>query len=104
MNELKPGDEIFNYYGDRKNSDFFLHNGFVYEDHSNDSIRIQIGLSRGDPLYSLKNALCQKIELLPTEFELGHNSKPLNRRLLAFIRIFLLGKGNSEFIFINEMF
>lgn len=96
MNELKPGDEIFNYYGDRKNSDFFLHNGFVYEDHSNDSIRIQIGLSRGDPLYSLKNALCQKIELLPTEFELGHNSKPLNRRLLAFIRIFLLGKEQLE--------
>ena len=94
MSDLKRGDEIFNYYGNRKNADFFLHNGFVYEDHANDSVRIKIGLSTADPLYPLKEALCKKIDL-PCfgTFDIGHKSAPLNPQLLAFIRIFLLEKG-----------
>lgn len=99
MDDLKSGDEIFNYYGNRKNADFFLHNGFVYEEHNDDSVRIKIGLSPADPLYSLKEALCKKINL-PTNdvFELSHKSSALNKHLLAIVRVFLLNKGKRLFV------
>ena len=94
MNDLKPGDEIFNYYGDRKNADFFLNNGFVYQNHPRDTIRVKIGLSPSDPLFSQKEVLCKKINLQTSNtFELTHRSDQMNKRLLAFVRIFLFNKG-----------
>lgn len=94
MSDLKGGDEIFNHYGDRKNAHFFLNNGFVYEEHPNDTLRLKIGLSTADPLYALKEALCKKIDISPLGvFELAAKTAPANKQLLAFIRIFLLDKG-----------
>lgn len=97
MADLQAGDEIFNYYGDRTNGDFFLNNGFVYADHKKDAVRIKLGFSSGDILYPLKDALANNINLLTTEngaqFKLAHRSSPLNPQLLAFVRIFHLDKG-----------
>lgn len=107
MADLQAGDEIFNYYGDRTNGDFFLNNGFVYADHKEDAVRIKLGFSSGDILYPLKDALANNINLLTTEngaqFKLAHRSSPLNPQLLAFVRIFHLDKDQLEhWLTLNE--
>lgn len=97
MNDVKPGDEIYNYYGDRTNAEFFLHNGFVFDDHTNDSVRVKIGISKADPTFSYKDALCRKIEL-PTygTFDISNkNEHPINPKILAMVRIFLMPKGKN---------
>lgn len=94
MRDVKAGDEIFNCYGDRSNSDFFLHNGFVYDNHIYDSIKVKIGISKADPTFALKDALCKKIELETYgDYQINHKSVPLNGKILAIVRIFLMDKG-----------
>jgi len=42
---------------------------------------------------SVKEELCKKLNLHSHIFELGHKSQPHQRAMLAFIRVFLLEKG-----------
>lgn len=94
MENVKTGDEVFNYYGDRTNAEFFLHNGFVYDNHTNDSVRVKIGISKADPLFTLKDTLCQKINLSTYgTFDISHNTVQINPKILAIVRVFFLGKG-----------
>lgn len=95
MKDYKRGDEIFNCYGSRSNSDFFLHNGFVYDNHPCNTVRVKIGISKQDPQFSLKDTLCRKIDIDTNGYhELEHKSKGLNPRILATVRIFFLDNGN----------
>nr|XP_027200109.1 histone-lysine N-methyltransferase setd3-like [Dermatophagoides pteronyssinus] len=97
MKDYKKGDEIFNCYGSRSNSDFFLHNGFVYDNHPCNTVRVKIGISKQDPQFSLKDTLCRKIDIDTNGYhELEHKSKGLNPRILATIRIFFLDNEGLE--------
>lgn len=94
MKDYKKGDEIFNCYGNRSNSDFFLHNGFVYDDHSIVSVKVKIGISKQDPQFGLKDTLCRKIDLETNGYhDLEHKNIQLNPKILAIIRIFFLDNG-----------
>lgn len=95
MKDYKKGEEILNCYGVRSNSEFFLHNGFVYDDHSMNTVRVKIGISKADPQFALKDTLCRKIDLDTNGFhELEHRDIRLNPRVLATIRIFFLDNSN----------
>jgi len=39
----EPGDQVFICYSTRPNSDFLVHNGFVYPDNPNDTVQIKLG-------------------------------------------------------------
>ena len=41
----QPGDQVFICYGTRPNSDFLVHNGFVYPDNPNDTVQLKLGKS-----------------------------------------------------------
>lgn len=101
MAHVKPKQEIFNYYGNRNNGDFFLYNGFVYADHKDDFVKIRIGISKADPAYALKSALCEKIGLQVNGlYEIKAKSVKINEKVLAIVRIFLMEKGTIRINFL----
>ena len=57
MKDFSAGEQVYIFYGERSNADLLVHNGFVYESNSHDRVTIQIGVSKSDSLYSLKETL-----------------------------------------------
>lgn len=98
MQDYKSGDEVLNYYGGRSNSDFFLHNGFIYDEHSISSVKVKVGISKHDPQFALKDTLCRKMDIDTNGFhDLEHRNISLNPKILALIRIFFLDNAGLEF-------
>ncbi|ESO00931.1 hypothetical protein HELRODRAFT_192484 [Helobdella robusta] len=90
MKEFKTGDQILIYYGARSNSEFLLHNGFVYADNSNDAVAIRLGVSKNDSLFSLKAEVLARVNLNANQtFYVNSDPEcPLEPSLIAFLRIF----------------
>ena len=44
MEVCEPGDQVYICYSTRPNSDFFVHNGFVYDDNPNDTVSLKLGI------------------------------------------------------------
>ena len=90
--KFSAGQQVFIYYGARNNSDFLLHDGFVYDENlSTDYVRIKLGLSKSDKLFEEKaKVLSQFVGLQPTDnFELRFGQNPLSDEILAFVKVFL---------------
>ncbi|XP_066260483.1 actin-histidine N-methyltransferase [Euwallacea similis] len=87
--DFKVGEQLFIFYGPRSNSDFFIHNGFVYEENENDIYWIRLGISKSDPLQEKRRELLDKLEIWSiAEFCLKKGANPVDGRLLAFLRVF----------------
>ncbi|KAK7074955.1 Histone-lysine N-methyltransferase setd3 [Halocaridina rubra] len=94
---IRAGEEFTIYYGQRSNSDLFLHNGFVATDNSNDSLAIKLGVSKNDPLHDEKVALLSSLDLPSSgTFMLIPGAHPVSSGLLAFTRIFCMDKNSLE--------
>ncbi|KAG8226273.1 hypothetical protein J437_LFUL004830 [Ladona fulva] len=108
---LRPfprGSQIFIFYGSRPNSDLLVHNGFVFPNNEHDTLALKLGVSKGDPLYPLKTALLSKLSKIPqklpffsnatppTDFSLLTGPQPVDGQLLAFLRVFAMGKEQLE--------
>ncbi|CAG2101587.1 unnamed protein product [Medioppia subpectinata] len=103
MNDFNTGEQIFIYYGSRSNGEFFVHNGFVYDDNCNDFVPLRLGISRNDPLFQHKYDLCKKLDLnISGVFRLHHKCQPIDQNLLAFLRVFHFNKDEIEFWLQNE--
>lgn len=86
--------QIFIYYGSRSNGEFFVHNGFVYKDNSNDFVPLRLGISKNDSLYQQKYELCKRLDLnVSGVYRLYEKPKPIDRKLLAFLRVFHFNEG-----------
>ncbi|CAG9762489.1 unnamed protein product [Ceutorhynchus assimilis] len=87
--DFKAGEQLFIFYGVRTNADFFVHNGFVYEDNENDIYWIRLGISKSDPLQEKRQELLKKLGIWSmAEFSIKKGPRPVDGRLLAFLRIF----------------
>ncbi len=58
--EIKAGEEIFVYYGNKPNANFFQFYGFVLENNACDVIQLKVDFSTVDPLGALKAELLDK--------------------------------------------
>jgi len=87
--EYAADDQVYIFYGVRTNADFLVHNGFVYPDNEHDAVKIRLGVSRSDPLYSIRYRLLQTLSLPAlAEFYITPGPFPIDGKLLAFVRIF----------------
>ncbi|KAL0280513.1 UNVERIFIED_CONTAM: hypothetical protein PYX00_001782 [Menopon gallinae] len=94
---FKEGEQVLIFYGKRSNSDFLLHNGFVYPENQHDSYRLKLGISKADPLYESRLKLLNRLGIPPSgEFYLYGGSEPLDAVLLAFLRVFNMDEGNLQ--------
>ena len=57
VKDFKAGEQVCIFYGERSNADLLVHNGFVFEDNVHDKVSIQLGVSRSDPLFQMKERL-----------------------------------------------
>ncbi|KAE9545321.1 hypothetical protein AGLY_000864 [Aphis glycines] len=90
-------DQVFIFYGVRTNADFLVHNGFVYPDNEHDAVKIRLGVSRSDPLYSLRHRLLQTLSLSAlAEFFITPGPFPIDGKLLAFVRIFNMDQNGLD--------
>ncbi|KAF0774017.1 histone-lysine N-methyltransferase setd3-like isoform X1 [Aphis craccivora] len=91
-------DQVYIFYGVRTNADFLVHNGFVYPDNEHDAVKIRLGVSRSDPLYSIRHRLLQTLSLPAlAEFYITPGPFPIDGKLLAFIRIFNMDQSTYQY-------
>ena len=57
VKDFVTGEQVCIFYGERSNADLLVHNGFVFEGNIHDTVGIQLGVSRSDPLYQMKERL-----------------------------------------------
>nr|XP_002131202.1 histone-lysine N-methyltransferase setd3 [Ciona intestinalis] len=91
MQDFKTGEQVKICYGARTNSDLLIHNGFVMKESPFDKVRIHLGVSQKDPLYSLKAKLLEKLNVeVSGQFAVCSmdNSLPTSPQLLVFLRVF----------------
>lgn len=87
MDDFKQDEQIFIFYGSRPNSQLLLHNGFVYPDNLFDCYDLKLGVSRSDPLFSLKTKVLA-LALIPViPFQLRPGPQPVTSDLLAYLRV-----------------
>lgn len=95
--DYSADDQVYIFYGVRTNADFLVHNGFVYPDNEHDAVKIRLGVSRSDPLYSLRYRLLQTLSLPAlAEFYLTPGPFPVDGKLLAFVRIFNMDQSTNR--------
>ncbi|XP_064489600.1 actin-histidine N-methyltransferase-like isoform X1 [Ornithodoros turicata] len=96
MRDFQAGDEVTIFYGRRTNSEFLVHNGFVYPGNEHDAVDIKLGISKSDPLFSIKSELCGKHDLPQSGvFSLRSGSHPITEDLSTFLRILILKEEPS---------
>lgn len=57
VRDFKAGEQVCIFYGERSNADLLVHNGFVFEDNAHDNVCIQLGVSKSDPLFQMRERL-----------------------------------------------
>jgi len=95
--DYQAAEQIFIFYGPRTNSEFFLHNGFVYPDNEHDGLRLRLGISREDSQQPQRTQLLGRLGIPDVgDFMLKKGPDPVDGRLLAFLRVFNMGQGNFK--------
>ncbi|XP_057715651.1 actin-histidine N-methyltransferase isoform X2 [Corythoichthys intestinalis] len=117
LRNYKENEQIYIFYGTRSNADFFVHNGFFFQDNLHDRVKIKLGISKSERLYAMKaevlaragipvsrtleaHSSFQSIRQLAGDKEHGKsrscvfalhlNEFPVSAQLLAFLRVFCM--------------
>ncbi|XP_042896434.1 actin-histidine N-methyltransferase isoform X1 [Parasteatoda tepidariorum] len=93
---FSKGDQVFMFYGPRTNGEFFVHNGFVYTENENDAIEIKLGISKNDPLHSLKCSVCDKLNLSVNGPYFLYPVREILEELLSFVKINVMKSEELE--------
>jgi hypothetical protein len=65
--DVKSGDQIYVYYGDRPNSKLFLHQGFVVDGHSSDITEVLLKPDAADPLIKIRVMVWKNLKIMPEQ-------------------------------------
>eukprot|EP01083_Nonionella_stella_P197946 727275_1 len=96
MAAVLKGDPIYICYGNRPNSELFIHMGFVYENNSFDFVSLSVrGLSEKDPLFRIKHLFLKKIGMIPTRDFILKMDCALDSELLQYYRILSMTKEDT---------
>lgn len=97
LRPFQRGDQIFIYYGARRNSDFLVHNGFVFRDNANDGCVVRLGLSANDALLVQRQQLLQRLSIAAhTELCVLPAPHFISGEMLAFVRVFNMNAAQLE--------
>ncbi|XP_077587543.1 actin-histidine N-methyltransferase isoform X1 [Stigmatopora nigra] len=91
LRNYKENEQIYIFYGARTNADFFVHNGFFFQDNIHDQLKIKLGISKSERLYSMKAEVLARAGIpVSCVFALDLNEYPVSTQLLAFLRVFCM--------------
>ncbi|KAG4074422.1 hypothetical protein HA402_000401 [Bradysia odoriphaga] len=95
--DFRKGEQIFIYYGSRNNTNFLIHNGFVYPNNLTDSVAIRLGLSDADPLLIKRTQLLDALKIPKNcELDVLPSPKYISPKLLGFVRVFNMGEEQLD--------
>ncbi|ELW47217.1 Histone-lysine N-methyltransferase setd3 [Tupaia chinensis] len=91
LQDFRPGEQIYIFYGTRSNAEFVIHSGFFFDNNSHDRVKIKLGVSKSDRLYAMKAEVLARAGI-PTSsvFALHFTDPPISAQLLAFLRVFCM--------------
>ncbi|XP_057715652.1 actin-histidine N-methyltransferase isoform X3 [Corythoichthys intestinalis] len=91
LRNYKENEQIYIFYGTRSNADFFVHNGFFFQDNLHDRVKIKLGISKSERLYAMKAEVLARAGIpVSCVFALHLNEFPVSAQLLAFLRVFCM--------------
>ncbi|XP_077394465.1 actin-histidine N-methyltransferase isoform X2 [Festucalex cinctus] len=91
LRNFKQNEQIYIFYGSRSNADFFVHNGFFFQDNIHDWVKIKLGISKSERLYAMKAEVLAHAGLpVSCVYVLHSNGSPVSAQLLAFLRVFCM--------------
>ncbi|XP_061698749.1 actin-histidine N-methyltransferase isoform X1 [Syngnathoides biaculeatus] len=91
LRNYKENEQIYIFYGTRSNADFFVHNGFFFQDNIHDRVKIKLGISKSERLYTMKAEVLARAGIpVSCVFALHGNESPVSSQLLAFLRVFCM--------------
>lgn len=97
MKNFDKDEEVYIFYGARSNAEFFVHNGFVYPESQYDTTLLKFGISKNDPLFSLKSQLCAKLDIpISGNFYLHSGDEPIDKKLLFFVIILVMKEDDLK--------
>jgi len=85
--DFSEGQQFTIFYGVRANCDLLIHNGFVFPDNQTDCLTVRLGVAKTDPLAAARLALLEKIGVKSQKFYLRRTEDPLDKKLVAFLRV-----------------
>ncbi|XP_068711253.1 actin-histidine N-methyltransferase-like [Montipora foliosa] len=90
VKDFMAGEQVCIFYGERSNAELLVHNGFVFEENIHDRVVIQLGVSKSDSLYQMKDQLLTAIGMTASSnfYAVSCGEKPISPELIAFLRIF----------------
>jgi len=99
---IKAGEEIYVYYGNKPNSSFLLFYGFVVEDNVNDDVTLNCSRVGGDALKELKQELVGR-KYLECNFRVSRNPDDYKfQKFLSYLRLVTFNESEERvYIFIN---
>ncbi|ELU11224.1 hypothetical protein CAPTEDRAFT_181634 [Capitella teleta] len=85
------GAQVFIFYGSRSNAELLIHNGFVYPQNHSDRLTIRLGISKNDPLFSMKSEVLSRLSMQASRlFSLHCGVNPVDSDTLAFLRVVVM--------------
>lgn len=96
--DFQPDDQILIFYGLRPNAMHLLYSGFVFPESHCDSMAIQLGISKNDKLYLMKQQMLGRMGLTDSShsFPLMAAEFPVSAELLAFLRVFSMNEEELQ--------
>ncbi|KAL9984830.1 hypothetical protein ACROYT_G007166 [Oculina patagonica] len=98
VKDFKAGEQVCIFYGERSNADLLVHNGFVFEDNIHDKVAIQLGVSRSDPLFQMKEKLLALMGMTASShwYSVPCGDDPIGPELVTFLRVFSMDEDELK--------
>lgn len=89
--DLKPGDEVFIFYGYRSSGNFFIHNGFVPSVVEKDFLPLILGMNKQEDLFQKRWEICSLLGLTTSgRFRLNNSQELMDAHLVSFLVVLLM--------------
>lgn len=94
---IKRGEEIYVYYGNKPNTNFFMFYGFVIENNENDEVILNISLKPSDSLKGIKQSLLDR-ESDPRKMKISESAEDQKfQKMMSYLR-FVEFAGTEAFL------
>lgn len=105
MVDVKKGEQIYIYYGNRSNGELFIYSGFINDEHKADAIKIKLSLESNekDSLFTMRKLFLTKrgLSLNSQVFKIKNEADFGDPNLMFYLRSAVMEKDDAAFALKN---
>lgn len=95
LEDIERGDQIYDSYGKKCNSRFFLNYGFIVDDNDGDEVALKVEFDADDKLLKIKQKMMNDTNISKVFKVMGSMEETNTLEFLAFLRFVLLNDENK---------